>query len=289
MARHALSLIAALLMLLALAPAPAALARADETVADLRRENDQLRERIAQLEATLATLLEQNQALIDEPRALRSEVAELNRRVQDTSDAVEEQRATSGTPMPKPIEFEAPELAPPTDDPLASPGQLLEALIRDHDGRYPELALETADQRTRYVRDLQRWFKTLERDFTTRVEWLVDVVDSSPVVDDEGKPTGARTLVFYVIDPESNLPFDANPSTISVDSRSALRLLDNDEGVTRWRLAGIAAPTPILNTERTERGLIDTPPFIAPYVEFAYAFRVTAMLPVEVEEEDEEG
>ncbi|MEM1423775.1 MAG: hypothetical protein AAGH64_07205 [Planctomycetota bacterium] len=275
MTRYARTLIAALL--LALAP-PHALAHADETVADLRRENDQLRERIAQLEAMMETVIDRNNELEAETDDLRDRLLELTRRVQDTSDAVAQQRTRTDDSL-RPIEIEPPELAPATDDPMASPGQLLAALARDHDGRYPELTLATPEDRERYTEDLRKWERSVERDFNARVDWLIDVVDDYPVLDEEGEPTDARTIVFYVIDRESNLPFDADPSTLTVASRAAIRTLTNDEGVARFRVNGVLTATPIINTARPERGMIDSPPYIAPYVEFAYAFRVNALFP----------
>ncbi len=275
MRHHAFALIAALL--LAYAPAPLtspALAQSDETVADLRRENDQLRERLAQLEATLATLLEQNQALINETRALRDEVLTLRDEVKETSESVD--RRLDDQPAPTPPE--PLNLAPPTDNPMDSPGQLLEAIRRDHDGRYPELMLDNQDAQKRYLFDLKRWFKALERDFTTRVTWLIDVVAVEEIHDESLNDDSLR-IIFYVIDPDSELPYDAAPSTIIVEGRSALRVLDQPD-LTRWTVNGIFGARPKLNTQREERGLIDTPPFVGPYVEFAYGFRVTSIVPV---------
>ena len=267
MRNAALSLIAVLMLLLA--PAHA-LAQADETVADLRRENDQLRERIAQLEATLATLLEQNKALIDETRALRDEVGDLRTSVQQTQQTVERQSIGNTPPG---AEIEPIMLAEAPDDPLASPNLLFKAIQRDHDGRYPDLTLETELDQKRYRADLKRWFRATERDFTRRVQWTVEVIEVDAITED------ALRVVFIVIDPESGLPYDARPSSITVDGRSALRVLENPT-IQQWKLTGVAAPTLNLNTDRTERGLIDIPPFVGPYVEFGFAFRVISIVPV---------
>lgn len=262
-------LLATLVLLLL---APLALAQDTGTVADLRRENDQLRERVAQLEATLVTLLEQNQVLVDETRALREAVVALR-------DQVESEDETDTT-VPSPgaiVPTDTLQLAEAPNDPMASPALLLEALRRDHEDRFLDIDISEDEGDKRYRAELRRWFRAIERDFTQRVAWELQV-ESIERLEQERRTGLQARILFRVVDPESGLPFDREPSSLVVEGRVAERVLQFPD-TDRWTLTGVCAATPVLNLERTERGMIDTPPFIGPYVEFAFNFRVNALIP----------
>lgn len=264
--RHTLLTLAALLLLFT----PTLFAQADETVADLRRENDQLRERVAQLEATLATQIELNEELVKELRELRTLVLELRQQMDLTREAVD---AQNDQQPPAPA-IEVPRLADDPSDPMASPGLLLNALRRDHQDRFLDPEIEDPEARKRYIAELRRWFRAVERDFAKRVEWQIQPVSVERLDRDRLR------MIFRVVDPESGLPYDTQPASMIVDGRDASRVLANPDA-TRWRFLGVFGAAPRLNTEREEMGLVDTPPFVGVYVEYAYTIKVTSLYPLE--------
>ncbi len=269
----------ALLALLALlATAAPSFAQTDETVAALRRENDALRDRVAQLEAALESAQADQAA---QQAAHEAQLAALTETIAALRTALAAQ--PTDTPAP-PTTTEAadepapPQTAPPSDDPMASPGTLRSAVQRDHADTFLNLNLEEgtnaerAESRKRYLADLRRWTRRTERSFSSRIDWEIELIN---VARAEGNSV---RITFHVIDTESGLPFDGEPSTTIIEGRPAQRFAAHPEAQS-WRLEGLLAAAPVINTDRTEKGLIDTPPYLGMFTEFGFTIRATQAVP----------
>lgn len=273
-----LAILAALLTLLIAIPR----ARAQgESPGDLRRENDRLRNRVAQLEARNQTLEEDSESLrkrlaqiqaqlarlqSDVP-ALREENAALKQQLRDHN--IEPRSAGSpgaapGGPASTPGASDLP------DDPLACPPCLLEALRSSYAERFGSRDVES--DRAGYLRDVRRWTGEMRRKFRDTVAWTVEI-DPNDVPGDVGLPVKLR-----VVDPGSHEPYHTRTVAVDLDRRHTRRIMAEPD--TRyWLIEGVFYANPDVNVDRVEEGPIPFPPFIGPFAEFDFRFSARSVAP----------
>ncbi len=243
-----------------LALALPAWAQDDQSLQTLRRENDDLRQRIAQLEAQLAEAKRSAAECEQQNAALTERVKALEAAATPAPDAP---APPDESPAAKPRTAEL-----PPDDPFVAP----EALVRELQARYAAafgaIPMDTQAQRDRASRDVRRWVRDVQRELRGDVEWLVRI--ERPNVDERGRDRWD----IVVIDPSSGLPYDTQPVPIA-DPRF-VRAINEDKTQKYWRVVGSVRAEPVFNESRWEAGLFDRPRFIGVMVDFGMSpsFRV---------------
>lgn len=251
------TVLALALALMALA-SPGAAAQNSDSAAALRRENDQLRERVSQLEARIKQLERDNESL-------KVEVARLRAAGTPTKPA------TPGAPGTVPVTTDV--LPAEGQEPLASPDALFGALVAHYTTHFADRSFDDTT-RSQQIQEVRRWTRDAERAFKGNVEWVIRI-------DKENLPPSAsEPIPFWVIDPASGKLLHPRPVRSVLPVRIASRILENADTPV-WDVRGQLAATPTVNAERAERGMLDFPPFIGPYAEFAYDLTVRTAVPRE--------
>ncbi|MEO1128535.1 MAG: hypothetical protein AAFX05_02380 [Planctomycetota bacterium] len=234
-------------------------AQAQQSAADLRREIDLLKQRIAQLEAQLDRAREENKQLHEENQKLRG-------------------TRPAGTPRPSTTPAGTPEDAPDADepiaapdDPFASPEALLTALKMSYEEQFADDPGARGPQR---VAEVRRWTRDAQREFRRRIEWVIEI-DSA-----DGAPPATAPIPFFVVDAETGQRLHRDPVSVRFPARFQRRIID-DSGQEHWSIIGMLAATPKVNPDRVTSGFIDVPPFIGAYAEFEFDLRVNAVSPAD--------
>lgn len=244
--------------------------------ADLRRENDQLRERVAAMQAQLAERNRKIKQLEDEVKALKEQAKAAPATPAATpGSAPARPTPPAGAPTPKPA---APPASSPTGptaplpgEALASPEAMFAVLAKDYDDVTKSMALETDDDRKRFIREASKWARGVERKHRGMVEWVIEVVSATDA--------GGRTTVEYrVLDPDSRLPYGTVAQTMVLPSRTGKPLADRKDQKF-WKLTGTFGAKPTINADRESSGFFDVPKLIGPFAEFGYDLTVTTLTP----------
>lgn len=246
---------------------------------ELRRENDQLKERVHELEAATSRLQEEVDQLTATIAALRSELAAALQALQEaksvapaTPETIEEESA----PIP-----EMPSESQPSIDlaqhPFASPAALYEALKREYTAALGDQPFETPEEHAQFLRDVRRWVNQIKLNRRSAVTWEVEL-ESSDRVD-----TQVVDCMFAVIWPETNEPL-GEPFLVRLSGRDALRVLESPD-THRWILEANLAARPVINESRAEAGVFNAPRLIGPFVEFDYDLSVRSIRPAPNEQE----
>lgn len=242
-----------------LAPQAALAQTRAPTPAELRRENDALRERVAQLEAelnsateTIESLREQMDALGDQLESLRRE---LRQRPADTSG--DDAPAEPATPEPTFAEV-------PTGEPLSSPEAMYQALRESYDAELSGMPRETDPEFRRFISELSQWSRMMRREIRGQAEWVIEI--TGVVVDDEDE----LVVSYRVIDPESRLPYSDREHQLELPRGIAERRFRDNPDHELWLVRGRAFASPQVNRDREEVGFFDIPRFIGPFAEFGF-------------------
>lgn len=241
----ALSIVAFVVMLLL---APATSAQTEQSNADLRRENDQLKNRIARLEAQLA----QAEAMIDR---LEKQLAEARGETgEGGAEGEGEAEERGANPVPS--------------DPMACPASLFNALEKSFNSEFADVS----DTESRsFLRRVAAWAKRAEREYRGDVEWLIDVKSV------EEESTRFHRVTYQVIDPISGEPIGEG-STTTMPSRYAEEFTENPD-VQRWRVEGFFFASPEIDPDRPNVDSVGERPMIGPYAIFDYQLTVRDLEP----------
>lgn len=258
LASRVLPILALACCLLALA-SPGAIAQNDQSRINLQRENDQLRERVQQLEARIGQLERENASLKTEVERLRNAA----------SPKAPGAPATPGAPGNVPTTTDIVPLE--SQDALASVDALALALQSDYAKVFADRSFDQSDsERTKYIQDVRKWTRDVERQFKGNVEWTIRL-------DKEHLPSSPeQPIPFWVIDAQSGRLLHNKPVKHGFASRIASRLLEDTDDVV-WNIRGQLAAKPTTNAERFERGMLDYPLFIGPFAEFGYELDVRSV------------
>jgi outer membrane murein-binding lipoprotein Lpp len=260
-------------LLAALTFAMAVHAQPGASPSELRRENDQLRERVHELEAATTRLQEEVDQLTATITALRSELAAALQALQDAKtimpvepDTTEEEAA--------PLHVAPPETEPSIDlaqHPFASPAALYEALKREYAAALGEQPFESSEEHAQFLRDARRWVNQIKLNRRSAVTWEVEL-ESSDRVD-----TQIVDCMFKVIWPETGEPF-GEAFLVRLSGRDAIRVLESPD-TDRWILEANLAARPVINETRADAGVFNAPRLIGPFVEFDYDLSVRSIRP----------
>ena len=247
-------------------------AQPDESMADLRRENEALRQRIAQLEAQLATAREEAEGLREANRVL---LRQLERTPPAPSPTPEPTPAPAEAQPPAPAAApEEPRRAypdPASADPFAFPDALLSAIQRSHNDAMESETLDK-EQPAAYFGALRRWANAANRAFRGRIDWVVSVSD------ERGAIPAHQPVRVFVVHPETLQPLHREAFIVELNSRDRRRLAE-ESSRSAWRITGQIAAQVRINADRPERGVFNTPVFLGPFAEFDYELRVLSVSP----------
>jgi len=242
----------------------AAEARA-QSDAQLRQENARLREELRELREEFAAQKRRIAELERENASLRKEIAE-----QATSTPTRRSRDIEPLPEP-PVSI---------DESVAnaSPRALHAALVKSYRstlGAY-EVGENDSPERRAYMKRIERWREKVAREFRTRIEWNVEILDATRL-------HGSRDVLLRLVavDPvhgtKLGAAFETMVSTSIMERIERSRTRGQVDGLV---LTGVLSPEPrILPDVMT----IDAPfvdyELIGPFAEFAFKVDVNTLLP----------
>ncbi len=251
------------------------IAQAQDTEADLLRENLRLTTQVQQLQKDLKDALEKN-------KQLDARVAELETRL-----AATQQPAVPASPATPP-KFVAPAISPEVvtiDEsiPHASPRALFNAAVASYEQATAgiEKGQPGDGLRRGYIKKLDGWRGKVNREFRSPIKWYVRVIDSRQGSD------GQRMFTLVAVDPQTDVrlgdQFDVNLAKPLVNrlARSESRC---ELGV--MILRGTLIPEIRINEVREVRGSFDKPPFIGPFAEFLFHVDVSSLTQPREDEKD---
>lgn len=242
--------------------APRATAQDEQSLNDLRRENDDLRQRIAQSDAQLAEARR-------EIARLEAELAELKKRL-DAAPPVPAANpgATPNTPgADAPPPAKDPLATLPDNDPFSSPEALLKELKTQYQTTFGGYAMDTPEQRRNAAPEIRRWVGKIGRESRGEIDWLIRL-ESGPQEDSRGRPF----VEIVVLDPITGLKYDEQ-SILTADKR-LIREINGRPEETYWQISGEVRAEPIFNENRIDPGMFDRPRFIGVMAEFGILLTV---------------
>ena len=257
--------------IIALAIAPSRVHAQAESPADLRRENDTLRNRVAQLEAANTKLEDESDRLRKRVSQLESQLARLQ--AENTKLRNPETSKPGDTPAGPTSTGGQPQSNLPAD-PLACPPSLLSALKAKYQEEFAKRTI-TDQNRADYIKDVRRWALEMKREFKDRVTWTVEIKPAD-VPGDERLPVKLR-----VVDPDTHEPYHTDPVAIDLGARNTRRvMLEPDKNL--WVLEGVFFADPDVNSSRETEGTLNYPPLIGPFAEFKFGLSVRSIVPAEI-------
>lgn len=253
----------------------ARVALAQESEADLRRQNQQLAAEVEDLEKQLDAARERQKELEDRIADLEAKLAAALKGSTTTTP-----KSGGGPAIP------AEEVTVDESVPTASPRALFKSLIASYEeatagleiGRF--LPGGTAGggpdrDRRNYLKRLEAWRTSANREFRAPIKWHVRVIDARV------GPDNQRIITLVAVDPVTDVRL-GNTFDVVLSQSLADRLARYQErgggeiGVLVLR--GTLIPQVRINPDRDVRGTFDNPPFIGPFAEFLYRIDVTSLI-----------
>jgi hypothetical protein len=226
-----------------------------QSQSELRRENQRLQTEAADLQRELD--------------AARQRIADLEAEVARLAGAVRTGRPTIPPVTP-------PKVTVDESKADASPRALFNAVVRSYESQTANLDLGTDEndsKRIVYMRDINRWASRLNRELKTKIDWHVLIIGRAVPV------RRGYVVRLQAVDPvtgtELGDSFDALLSHVM-----ASRLHDREErfGLEEtMRLRGTLLPRIHINPQRDEEGPFNNPPFIGAFAEFAFAVEAKSL------------
>ncbi len=250
-------LLACLAAMAVLAPVSAAVAQSDR---DLRDENQRLTTQVKHLTRELD--------------AAKGRIQDLQRQIGTLRTALAAARRSSPPSAPTPLKEEA--LTIDESVPNASPRALLMALKASYDTTFADQdqGEHGSSERTIYLRAVDRWVASANRDFRIKVTWHVRVLDA--------QTTGAGRLELKVqaVDPKTKTEL-GDPFVIALQRSVARRFrqLQQRDLANALVLKGTLHPQVVFNRQRKDVGPFDNPRFIGPYAELHLTVDASSLLP----------
>ncbi len=249
--------LACLAAMAVLAPVSAAVAQSDR---DLRDENQRLTTQVKHLTRELD--------------AAKGRIQDLQRQIETLRTALAAAHRSSPPRSPTPLKEEA--LTIDESVPNASPRALLMALKASYDTTFADLdqGERGSSERTIYLRAVDRWVASANRDFRIKVTWHVRVLDA--------QTTGAGRLELKVqaVDPKTKTEL-GDPFVIALQRSVARRFrqLQQRDLANALVLKGTLHPQVVFNRQRQDVGPFDNPRFIGPYAELHLTVDASSLLP----------
>ena len=248
-------LLACLAAMALLAPVSPAMAQSDR---DLRDENQRLTTEVKQLTREL--------------EAAKGQIQDLQRQVESLRTAMAALRRSSPPRSPAPLKEEA--LSIDESVPNASPRALLTALKASYDKTFADQdqGEPGTGERTGYLRLVDRWAASANRDYRTKVAWHVRVLHAQTM-------RGGLEVKVQAVDPKTKTEL-GDPFVIALRRSVARRFaqLQERDLADVLVLKGTLHPQVVFNPQHKEALPYDTR-FIGPYAEFRLTVDVSSLLP----------
>ena len=182
-------------------------------------------------------------------------------------------RRSSPPRSPAPLKEEA--LSIDESVPNASPRALLTALKASYDKTFADQdqGEPGTGERTGYLRLVDRWAASANRDYRTKVAWHVRVLHAQMM------RRGPEVKV-QAVDPKTDAEL-GDPFVITLQRSVARRFeqLQQRDEADVLVLKGTLRPQVGFNPQRKDVGPFDNPRFIGPYAEFRLTVDVSSLLP----------
>ena len=249
-------LLACLAATAVLAPVLSAVAQSDR---DLRDANQRLTTEVKQLTREL--------------EAAKGRIEDLQRQVENLRTALATARRSSPPRSPAPLKDEA--LTIDESVPNASPRALLTALKASYDKTFADQdqGEQGTSERTIYLRAVDRWTASANRDFRTKITWHVRVIHAQTM-------RGGLEVKVQAVDPKTRTEL-GDPFVLALQRSVARRFAqlqqrDLDDVLV---LKGTLHPQVVFNPQRKDVGPFDNPRFIGPYAEMGLTVDTSSLLP----------
>jgi hypothetical protein len=226
---------------------------------DLRKQNQQLQSRVQDLEREL--------------KAAQDRIIELEKKVAAGGHTAGNSGTTTTTAGSTSAE---PQVSIDENVPSASPRALLRALTEryQNDPAKLEMGKDGDGKRRAYVRRLEGWKATVERELRGPIKWHAQVIGP-------GEPpfvNGYERVRLVAVDPVTGLqlgaPFDVSLNRTASD-RLANWMSKGEADVVV--VTGTLNPMVNINENRTARGSFDNPPYIGPFAEMGFDINVQSL------------
>ncbi len=257
-------LLACLAAMAFLAPVPLAFAQSDR---DLRDENQRLTTEVKQLRREL--------------EAAKGRIQDLQGQVESLRTAIATLRKSSPQRSPAPLKEEA--LTIDETVPNASPRALLTALKASYDKTFADQ--DQGEPRTRertiYLRAVDQWAASANREFRMKVAWHVRVLNAQTM-------RGGLEVKVQAVDPKTKTEL-GDPFVIALRRNVARRFaqLQERDLADVLVLKGTLHPQVVFNPQHKEALPYDTG-FIGPYAELRLTVDASSLLPP-TDEDSEDG
>ncbi len=254
-------------LILAILFSPHTLAQGNESLNDLRRENERLREQLSQLEAELAASKRQVERLQRQNQSLRESLTSVRERATQNRDS-----NTRSPQKTAPVATPAEKTAPVPEAPMASPESMFNAVKQSYLAELDEKPRGTDSEKRRFIGDAKRWARARNQEHRGPVRWIARVEST--------KPGDGRELIvqWRSVDPGSGLPF-GEPFTLIASPRDAGRI-QSSATHSVWELDGVATLRLEVDENLVAPSVFTARRLIGPYVEFAFNFDVRSMSPL---------
>ncbi len=260
-------LLACLAAMALLAPVSSAIAQSDR---DLRDENQRLTTEVKQLTRELD--------------AAKGRIQELQRQVEILRTALATARRSSPPRSTAPLKEEA--VTIDESVPNASPRALLTALKASYDKTFADQdqGEPGTRERTKYLRAVDRWAASADREFRTKVAWHVRVLNAQTT----RRGLGLEVKV-QAVDPKTKTEL-GDPFVIALQRSVARRFeqLQQRDEADVLVLKGTLHPQIVFNRQRQDVGPFDNPRFIGPYAELRLTVDASSLLPP-TDEDSQDG
>lgn len=245
-------------------PAAPAAAQSDS---DIRRQNQQLTAQVRDLEQEL-------QASRDQIEKLKARIAQLERQLAQRGGSA------GDTPIADP---EPEKVSIDESVPHASPRALYAAVLASHDQALGgiDLGRDGDGKRRAYLKRLEAWAASANRQFRGQIVWHVRLVDAR-TEDVIGDRTPEHIATLIAVDPVTNVQLGDQFDVVLPKALAArLERLAQRDALGVMVLRGTIIPAIRVNPDRTERGSFDNPPFIGPFAEYLWSIDVRSLKSVE--------
>lgn len=237
-----------------------------QSESDLRKQNQQLAAQVQDLQKEL-------KAAQDRLKVLEAQITQLQQQLA----AARAGGPSVRTPVP-PLEPE--KVTIDERVPHASPRALLVALVTSYQKAVEnmEIGKPGDGKRRAYIKKLEGWKASVDREFRGPITWHVRVLESR-----NGRG-GERTVALQAVDPVTGVVLgDSFDVLLSTTVAERLAWYEDHGELEVMVLRGTLVPDVRINEQRESRGSFDNPPFIGPFGEFVYSVEVKSLTPAKDE------
>ncbi len=221
--------------------------------AELRRQVQTLNDKIRLLEERLGESQTRVQRLEEDRITLRQALRQ-------AEDVISNLRALIGSPDQV---ASMPQIAKTPLDPYASPASMLAELRWQYHQSLSDLPMQSPKQIAKSHEQIKIWCKNTNKQMRSKIRWLTRVDQL------ERTRQGQYTARVRVLDELTLLPI-GDPMSLIIPKRFAQKIARERDRKPLWWINALFIATPQYDPERATPGVFEVPPFVGPFVSFAY-------------------